>query len=205
MHDLVPTQIGNSMGVILPRDALARPGPTSSGATRSIRPMPQRLSADGDRSGVRRADDRGAEDREAAPRGAGRARRITFRDDVRPGRRRSRRSDRRYPAGKARGSAGVRDRGLSSALGRSRNLPARGDPDLAVRAAAYGCGIARDRSFLDGNERSAFVVAPRFIAHDGSALMADHVESVVVMLAVADGTRDEDAVVTRSRNHVVAR
>src|SRR5436309_14595068 len=59
------------------------------------------------------------------------------------------------------GRDGIRDRGLlSAAMARPQNLLASSEepPDLAVLAAAYAYGIARQHPFVDGNNRTAWVV-----------------------------------------------
>jgi death-on-curing protein len=90
------------------------------------------------------------------------------------------------------GSAGTRDAGLlESALARPRNLVAYGAPDHAGLAAAYGCGIARNHPFVDGNKRSAFVAVELFLALNGYRLVADDSDCVMTMLAVAAGDIDE--------------
>jgi death-on-curing protein len=90
------------------------------------------------------------------------------------------------------GLGGVRDSSLLlSALARPRNLAAYGDPDLADLAAAYGTGIARNHAFLDGNKRTAWVVAEVFLLKNGYELTASDGDGVQVMLAVADGSMPE--------------
>lgn len=90
------------------------------------------------------------------------------------------------------GLAGVRDPSLLlSALARPRNLAAYGDPDLADLAAAYATGIARNHAFLDGNKRTAWVVAEVFLLKNGYELTASDGDGVRVMLAVADGSMPE--------------
>jgi len=87
------------------------------------------------------------------------------------------------------GPAGVRDKALLlSALARPQNLVAYGNPDIADLAAAYAVGIARNHPFLDGNKRTAIVVAGGvFLPLNGYELVADNREIVRVMLAVAEG------------------
>lgn len=91
------------------------------------------------------------------------------------------------------GLAGVRDLPLlQSALARPRNLAAYGDPGVADLAASYAVGIARNHAFLDGNKRTALVVAAGiFLPLNGYALAASNTECVRVMLAVADGSMPE--------------
>jgi len=92
------------------------------------------------------------------------------------------------------GLDGVRDAGLiGSALARPQNLAAYRDPDAAELAAAYACGIAKNHGFLDGNKRTALVVALLFLAENGFRLTVDQVEVVRLMEAVADGRMDETA------------
>ena len=90
------------------------------------------------------------------------------------------------------GLAGVRDPSLLlSALARPRNLAAYSNPDLADLAAAYAAGIARNHAFLDGNKRTAWVVAEVFLLKNGFELTASDGDGVQAMLAVADGTMPE--------------
>jgi death-on-curing protein len=93
------------------------------------------------------------------------------------------------------GSAGVRDRGLlSSALDRPKNIAAYepGDCDLPRLAAAYGYGIAKNHPFIDGNKRTALVVAETFLNLNGLASTADDAACVAIMQALADGTIGEE-------------
>ena len=54
------------------------------------------------------------------------------------------------------GADGLRDLGLlESALGRPLNKFTYGETDLAVLAASYAFGIARNPPFVDGNKRTA--------------------------------------------------
>lgn len=90
------------------------------------------------------------------------------------------------------GLAGVRDLPLlQSALARLQNLEAYGNPDLADLAAAYAVGIARNHAFLDGNKRTAWVVAETFLLKNGYELIASDRDGVTTMLAVAEGTMSE--------------
>ncbi|RVU44243.1 type II toxin-antitoxin system death-on-curing family toxin [Rubrivivax rivuli] len=92
------------------------------------------------------------------------------------------------------GAPGTRDLGLfESALASPRNLALYGEPDAAALAAAYGCGIARNHPFVDGNKRTAFVVVELFLALNGLELTADDGACVLTMLAVAAGSTDEAA------------
>lgn len=91
------------------------------------------------------------------------------------------------------GLDGIRDLTLvQSALARPRNLVACDDPDAAQLAAAYVYGLARNHGFLDGNKRTALVVALVFLLANGIEMTASDVDFVTTMLAVASGQMDED-------------
>lgn len=86
------------------------------------------------------------------------------------------------------GIRGVRDLAvIDSALARPRNLVAYGKPDAAALAAAYAFGLCRNHGFLDGNKRTAYVVAETFLDLNGYAVEASDEEVVSTMLAVASG------------------
>lgn len=100
------------------------------------------------------------------------------------------------------GAAAVRSSELfESALARPRNLAAHGRPDAPELAASYGCGIARNHPFADGNKRTAFVAVELFLALNGRRLTANDVECVMTMLAVAAGELDEAAFAAWLRAH----
>ena len=91
------------------------------------------------------------------------------------------------------GAEGVRDAGaLESAMMRSRNLADYGEPDVAALAAAYAFGIARNHPFVDGNKRTAAVVAETFLVLNGQTLTATDAELVVAILALAAGDLPEE-------------
>jgi death-on-curing protein len=92
------------------------------------------------------------------------------------------------------GAAGVRDRGLlQSALARPQHLTTYGKPDMAALAAAYASGILRNHPFIDGNKRTAFVIANVFLLDHGHDISADDAEIIAVVSALAGGQFDEDA------------
>ena len=92
------------------------------------------------------------------------------------------------------GAPGVRDMGLlQSALARPQHLAAHGDPDVAALAASYAGGIARNHPFVDGNKRTAFVVANVFLLDHGSDIAADDADIVARMNALASGQLNEEA------------
>lgn len=95
------------------------------------------------------------------------------------------------------GSPGVRDEGLlESALARPRNKWAYGESDVAVLAAAYAFGLAKNHGYVDGNKRSAFTCAALFVALNGCDLIAPEPEVVEVMNRVASSRMTEAALAT---------
>jgi death-on-curing protein len=92
------------------------------------------------------------------------------------------------------GLVGVRDAALvQSALARPRNLSLYAAPDAADLAAAYAFGLARNNGFIDGNKRTAFVVALVFLLDHGITLTAPDEEVIAVMLEMAAGDMSEEA------------
>lgn len=90
------------------------------------------------------------------------------------------------------GIAGIRDAGLlGEALARPRHLDAGGMPDAATLAAAYACGIVRNRPFIDGNKRMSFVALELFLTLNGQLLAANDGDIVCVVSDLADGTLSE--------------
>ena len=72
------------------------------------------------------------------------------------------------------GLPGLRDEGLlQSALHRPLDLFTYGQPDLATLAAAYAVGLAGNHPFLDGNERTSFVVCLTFLLLNGFDLIEE--------------------------------
>lgn len=93
------------------------------------------------------------------------------------------------------GGTGIRDAGLlSSALARPENAAAYGTPDAAGLAAAYAFGIARNHPFVDGNKRTAWVVARLFLMLNGRRLSFDPRDAITMVEGLAAGTVDEAAV-----------
>jgi death-on-curing protein len=102
------------------------------------------------------------------------------------------------------GLAGTRDTNvIESALARPRNLAVYGDPDAADLAAACAFGLARNHGFLDGNKRTAWVVARLFLRDNGVRLGFDPFDAIATMRAVAAGTMDETALAAWFRVRLV--
>jgi death-on-curing protein len=92
------------------------------------------------------------------------------------------------------GPDGIRDPGaIDSALARPRNQAAYGEPDGAALAAAYAFGFARNHGFVDGNKRTAWVVARLFLADNGWRLSFDDIDAIRTMEALAAGRMEEAA------------
>jgi death on curing protein len=91
------------------------------------------------------------------------------------------------------GIRGVRDLGVvDSALARPRNLAAYGKPDAAALAAAYAFGLCSNHGFLDGNKRTAYVVAEVFLDLNGYATDVSDDAIVNTIMAVASGVMGEE-------------
>lgn len=91
------------------------------------------------------------------------------------------------------GAAGVRDEGgLGSALARPRNRWEYGEDELAVIAAAYAFGIARNHPFVDGNKRTAWVIANLFLLLNGGALKFEERDAITTVERLAAGELSED-------------
>ena len=91
------------------------------------------------------------------------------------------------------GTEGVRDEGLMlSALARPENLNAYGENvDLAALAASYAFAIAKNHPFLDGNKRTALVVAVAFLNLNGFDFDAPGKETYTMFLQLAEGSISE--------------
>jgi death on curing protein len=91
------------------------------------------------------------------------------------------------------GPSGIRDRSmLESALGRPQNKWNYGEVDLAVLAAAYAYGVAKNHPFVDGNKRAALLSVIVFLGLNGVRFVADNAEAVVMIRDLAAGEVDED-------------
>jgi death-on-curing protein len=90
------------------------------------------------------------------------------------------------------GADGVRDVGLlESALARPVNRWHYGETDLAVLAAAYAFGLARNHPFVDGNKRAAFHALMVFLRINDIPFAPDPAEASAIILALAAGEVDE--------------
>ncbi len=105
------------------------------------------------------------------------------------------------------GSYGIRDLPLlESALDRPRNrYHYEPNADLGALAAAYGIGIAKNHAFVDGNKRTTFQVMYVFLGLNGYRITAKEPAVVSLMVDVATGDIDEDALARWCRANTVAR
>lgn len=103
------------------------------------------------------------------------------------------------------GLDGVRDlAALESALDRPRNRAAYEEPDAAALAAAYAFGLARNHAFLDGNKRTAWIVARLFLVDNGHRLIFDPADALRMMEQLGAGTVDEAELAAWFRTRVAA-
>ena len=101
------------------------------------------------------------------------------------------------------GPTGIRDIGLfESALPRPRSLAAYEKPDVAMLAASYAFGLAKNHPFADGNKRIALIALEYFLELNGYALAADDAHCVLAILALAAGDFGEKALALWIRKHM---
>jgi death on curing protein len=92
------------------------------------------------------------------------------------------------------GAEGVRDIGLlESALARPLNKFACGETDLAVLAAAYAFGIARNHPFVDGNKRAAFASIIVFLGLNEIDFDVPPEAATAIILGLAAGEISEES------------
>ncbi len=97
----------------------------------------------------------------------------------------------------------MRDEGLfDSALARPHNLVAYGKPGLVELAAAYGCGLAKNHPFLDGNKRTAFLAVGLFLRLNGYRLTAPQADATLTMLQLAASEITEAEFADWLRRHI---
>jgi death on curing protein len=92
------------------------------------------------------------------------------------------------------GATGLRDEGiLRSALERPVNKWQYEQADLAMLAAAYAFGLAKNHAFVDGNKRVAFIAMVVFLRKNGVPFAPDQAQSTKIILALAAGEVSEDS------------
>ncbi len=103
------------------------------------------------------------------------------------------------------GGAGVRDHGmLESALGRPVNQWHCGEGDPAALAAAYAFGVARNHPFIDGNKRTAWVLARLFLALNHVEIAFDAADAIKTVLALASGDLAEEELADWFRSRITS-
>jgi death on curing protein len=105
------------------------------------------------------------------------------------------------------GPEGVRDLGLlESALARLKNLLAYSEetPSLAQLAAAYAKGIFANHPFVNGNERTAFIVSVTFLRLNGLQLTAPKEDRVLTFWRLAAGELSEAELAVWFAGHTAA-
>jgi death-on-curing protein len=101
------------------------------------------------------------------------------------------------------GGTGVRDQGmLESALARPINAWSYGVDDPAALAAAYAFGVARNHPFVDGNKRTAWVLARLFLALNGHRADFTADAAITAMLVLAAGELSEEEMADWFRLHL---
>jgi death on curing protein len=91
---------------------------------------------------------------------------------------------------------------LESALGRPVNQWHYGEDDCCALAAAYAFGVARNHPFVDGNKRTAWVLARLFLALNGVTISFPPDDAITTVLALAAGELSEDELADWFRGHV---
>ena len=103
------------------------------------------------------------------------------------------------------GGGGLRGAGaLESALARPINRWKYGEDELAQLAAAYAFGIARNHPFIDGNKRTAWIMARLFLLANAVEIAFDKVDATNTVIALAAGELSEDELADWFRQRVVA-
>jgi len=101
------------------------------------------------------------------------------------------------------GPQGIRDKNLlETALSKPVNKWHYGDKDLASLAAAYGYGLARNHPFVDGNKRTAWVLARLFLMANDVNIGFDKAAAINTMVSLAAGELSEDELASWFRQHL---
>lgn len=104
------------------------------------------------------------------------------------------------------GSLGVRDLGaLESALAQPRATFAGEElhPTLTEKASALGYSIIQNHPFVDGNKRTGHAAMEIFLILNGAEIEASVDEQEGIILQVAAGTLDREALTEWLGNHLI--
>ncbi len=100
------------------------------------------------------------------------------------------------------GAPGLRDEGmLRSALERPVNKWHYEQAELAVLAAAYAFGLAKNHAYVDGNKRIAFMTMMTLLRKNGVRFAPDQAIATKMFLALAAGEVSEDSLVRWIRDN----
>jgi death-on-curing protein len=102
------------------------------------------------------------------------------------------------------GAEGLRDLGLlESALARPMQLLAYAKPKPTIPdlAAAYAWGLIRDHPFVDGNKRTALLVADAFCSSNGYRFEVSEEECVIIFQATAASEIQEAGLASWFKRH----
>jgi death on curing protein len=102
------------------------------------------------------------------------------------------------------GAEGLRDPGLlGSALARPRQLLVYTEPKPTIPelAAAYAWGLIRDHPFVDGNKRTALLIADAFCTSNGYQFEVSEEECVIIFEAAAVGEIQEAGLAAWFKRH----
>lgn len=92
------------------------------------------------------------------------------------------------------GAPGLRDDGLlRSALERPLNKWEYERAELAVLAAAYAFGLAKNHAFVDGNKRIAFMAMMTFLRKNGVRFAPEQAHATRMFFALAAGEVSEES------------
>lgn len=102
------------------------------------------------------------------------------------------------------GLPGVRDENaLESALARPQQKWSDAqNPDIATLAAAYAFGLVKNHPYRDGNKRIGFLAMVTCLEINGHVLEATDADVVAGIVALADGTLSEEALVDWIRRSI---
>ena len=92
------------------------------------------------------------------------------------------------------GAPGLRDEGmLRSALERPINKWRHEQSDMPELAAAYAFGLAKNRAFVDGNKRIAFMAMMAFLLKNGVPFGPEPAHDTAIVLSLAAGEVSEES------------
>ena len=83
------------------------------------------------------------------------------------------------------------------------NRWAYGEDDLCALAAAYAFGVARNHPFIDGNKRTAWVLARLFLRLNGAMMTFAPEEAIRTFLALAAGNLSEEELADWFRGRLI--